>query len=272
MKLKNELITPERAEQLLKLNVRNRDVRPNHVSFLSRQMINGTWRENNGDTIRISKSDVLLDGQHRLLAVIESGISFNFLIAYDIDDDIMPTIDTGAIRRVQDVFKIEDIKNSTNISSGIRSFLYLTKSDKLETGEKLSNEEILEEYYKRPDFYQEVHNKATSWYFGLNKAVPVTFIFANYCFIHDNNPKNIDDNFDDNFDMIFGGMNIQLRIIHLFRNQVINSKISKYKRMSRLYMQAIFNKTYNAIVKDKDLKVLKFTDDEKFPNIKFDAK
>lgn len=68
------LVTPEMAVKLLNGNEDNRKLRPSVVREYAIYMQSGQWREN-GETIAITKKGTLLNGQHRLHAVIASGVS-----------------------------------------------------------------------------------------------------------------------------------------------------------------------------------------------------
>lgn len=70
-----EFITPETATELLELNTHNyRNVSPASVAKLVQTMKAGQW-EPNAEAIVINEDGILVDGQHRLHAVIESGVS-----------------------------------------------------------------------------------------------------------------------------------------------------------------------------------------------------
>lgn len=71
----------------------NRPLSDQHVSRIARQIKSGKWRFN-GDTIKISDSEDVLDGQHRLWAVIEAKKPIDTLIVYGIAKDAFATIDT----------------------------------------------------------------------------------------------------------------------------------------------------------------------------------
>lgn len=66
---KVETITPDIAKTMLGENVNNRRISHDNVNMFAREMRNGEWRFN-GEAIKFSKDGRLLDGQHRLLAVI----------------------------------------------------------------------------------------------------------------------------------------------------------------------------------------------------------
>lgn len=99
-------ITPETASQWLKANSRNRPVRRRHVEFLAGEMTRGEWQVN-GQAIVISDNEEVLDGQHRLMAIIESGETVRTLVVYGIKPDAFKTIDTGAARTGKDALALE---------------------------------------------------------------------------------------------------------------------------------------------------------------------
>jgi hypothetical protein len=94
-------ITPEIAAQWLKSNRLNRPVRRTVWEGYSQQMSEGKWKVN-GQAIIIAENEDILDGQHRLLAVIDAGCSIQSLVVYGISAEAFATIDTGAVRTPAD--------------------------------------------------------------------------------------------------------------------------------------------------------------------------
>lgn len=90
------LVTPKYAEELLKMNTDNRKVRQTKVDSLAESMKKGEWELSN-DAIVISEGNVLLNGQHRLLAVIKSGVPCNFIIYTGAPDSAFGIMDTPAL-------------------------------------------------------------------------------------------------------------------------------------------------------------------------------
>lgn len=100
-------VTPELARRLIeKSNYGNRKVRTGVVKKYAKIMKNGDWRFS-PETISISKSGRLLNGQHRMLAVIESGITCRFLFATGFEDEVFSVLDRGAVRSRADALKID---------------------------------------------------------------------------------------------------------------------------------------------------------------------
>ena len=83
------LITTEIAKELIKLNVRNyRNVNPNVVHKYSNDISKNLW-EKNGEAIVISKDGILRNGQHRLNAIIKSGVPVVMYMIFDADNCVM---------------------------------------------------------------------------------------------------------------------------------------------------------------------------------------
>lgn len=69
-----ELITPDLAKQYLKKNSScNKVLDECKVNFIIERIISGKW-DSNGDAIYLDHGDVLVNGQHRMHAIIRSGI------------------------------------------------------------------------------------------------------------------------------------------------------------------------------------------------------
>jgi hypothetical protein len=100
-----ETITPTTAAAWLRANRLNRPVRASHVTFLAREMAEEKWMMN-GQAIIISENEDVLDGQHRLLAIIESGATIRSLVIYGVKREAFKTIDTGIVRTAADAIAV----------------------------------------------------------------------------------------------------------------------------------------------------------------------
>ena len=131
------LITPEIASLILeKHNLSNRHISTNIVDQLCADMRHGRFKADNGETIIFSKEGLLNDGQHRLSAVVKSGIGQVFTIAFGRDRASRLTVDTGIKRTIGHVLgllgkpygntlaaaakRVESFRNTGNITSSGR--------------------------------------------------------------------------------------------------------------------------------------------------------
>ena len=93
-------ITPNVAAKLLENNPSNRPVSRTKVAEYIRQLLNGEWQTTH-QGILLGKGDILLDGQHRLLAIVECGVAVKCLVSRD-DERTSPVdlmVDAG-LRRI----------------------------------------------------------------------------------------------------------------------------------------------------------------------------
>ncbi len=88
----------ELIEKLLEINTNNIPPAKAKITQYSKLMESGRWCYN-GDSIRVSKSGVLLDGQNRLMAAKLVGKTLVCDLVVGLNDDVFTTIDTGRIRR-----------------------------------------------------------------------------------------------------------------------------------------------------------------------------
>lgn len=90
-----EIITPERAKELLARNADFQRKRNYHrVDLYAADMESGAWVYN-GDAIRIDNAGRLIDGQHRLAAIVKSGTSQPMNVVTGLDPACFATIDRG---------------------------------------------------------------------------------------------------------------------------------------------------------------------------------
>lgn len=122
-KIETITLTPELATELLDHNQLNRPLRDQHVQRIARQIVDGKWRFN-GDTIKVANTGDVLDGQHRLWAVIEAKKPIETIIVRGIERDAFATIDTlRAVRSGADVLALNGATNYRNIISSSLTWL-----------------------------------------------------------------------------------------------------------------------------------------------------
>lgn len=110
MILEEKLITPEIASDMLTRNRGNRPLRPRTWQAYAADMKAGKWMRTH-EAIAVSASGWLINGQHRLTAIANSGISQTFWVAtYDDAESAMDLpIDFGARRNLSDILGEEKI-------------------------------------------------------------------------------------------------------------------------------------------------------------------
>ena len=112
------LITPVQADIMLRRNF-NRGMRPGTVTQIKRDMRGGDFAISN-DMIAFSEDRTLLNGQHRLKAIVESGVSAVCFIGYGFSKEEQSKMDGGAKRNLHDVAVLDGISISKYMDSVAR--------------------------------------------------------------------------------------------------------------------------------------------------------
>ena len=118
-------IAPDLAlEWLEKTNTNNRKVSQKHVDRLARDMTDGKWVLTHSG-IAFGPDGTLLDGQHRLWAIVESGVSVEMFVWRNVEPEAMMTIDCGKTRSMADILNIagENGDVSKNHLAALRGML-----------------------------------------------------------------------------------------------------------------------------------------------------
>ena len=106
-------VTPAMAEDWLRNNFRNRPVSQDVVAAYARDMVNGVWIPTH-QGLAFNARDELIDGQHRLMAIIKSDKTIRCMVTFGIPCEIegsrmtpMDAVDRGRTRSVADQLKIQ---------------------------------------------------------------------------------------------------------------------------------------------------------------------
>lgn len=117
-------LTPEYAAELLTRNPRNRKMSAKNYRVIHRAVTNGEWALN-GEAIKISVNNEILDGQHRCLVVKDTGITIPTIIIRGLPAETQDTMDTGKSRGLNDFLTMNDEKNVTTLGALIRRFMVM---------------------------------------------------------------------------------------------------------------------------------------------------
>lgn len=179
-------LTVETATKLLEHNTLNRPISDVHVQRIARQIAQGKWRFN-GDTIKVSEDGDVLDGQHRLWAVIEAKKPVDTIIVYGIARDAFATIDT--LRRMRsgaDVLALNGVSRYRQPVCSALQWLLRWQRDVIETWRapqnRIENADVEECYVAHPAIVNSVER--TMRLRGL--ANPGVMAFLYYVFANHN--------------------------------------------------------------------------------------
>ena len=255
---KVETITPEIAKTMLGENVNNRRISRDNVNLFAREIRNGEWRFN-GEAIKFSKDGRLLDGQHRLLAVIAADKPLTTLVIRGLEDETQQTMDSGKTRTLGE-------KNSTQLASLARA-VYLADQLGMEAAAqndlKPTRGEIISFIDQTPQLADVL--AASRAFRSQSGDMLTSSMFASlwWTFAH------IDTDAADRFFMsLASGANLQADDpILILRNTLMAQphKAGRSTRDNRVRIAALTIKAWNKWRKGKPLRQLKFSAGESFP-------
>jgi hypothetical protein len=263
MEFKKVLITPDMAKSLLEKNKNNRSVKMPLVLRYANEMINDNWNENTAEMIKITDEGNVIDGQHRLMAVVKSNKSVFFYVAYGLSQEAFKYLDTGSVRTAGDVLKIDGVRNYNNIAAIISAYHSLKRTANIDVqkNHRLTNSQLLSKYNENPEFWQFVCRKAENWYHSFAKIIPKSSLgafFATFHIINSDDAENF-------MNQLCLGLNVKNKTIELLRKRLIQEKLATKKSSLSVRNSLVF-KTWNLYRKNESVKVLKFDPDkEDFP-------
>lgn len=115
-------VSPTLAANMLTRNHSNRPLSQATVNKYASAMKRGEWQLN-GEPIIIFKDDGVGNGQHRLHAIVKSGVEIETLVVRGIERETFPTMDGLRPRGAADVLSMSDEKNTFRLASGARCYL-----------------------------------------------------------------------------------------------------------------------------------------------------
>lgn len=265
MQIITEEIGPGKAAIYMEKNVKNRAIKPRALQRLVDQMNDGEWKENTGEAIKFARDGTLIDGQHRLQAVINSGKTFKFLVIKGLNKEVFEVIDTGKARNAGDALHLMGVKNYYNISALIRNYLYLRagrilnkQNDAVSTSHK-----IIEAYEEDPQGWHDVNQKASILYQTISKIITQTMIGCYYKFFSEQEPEET----EVFFQKLCSGVGIsdERDPIAVLRKIFIENAISD-KRLTNSAKNAYMIVTWNSHLLGKKYKVIPYNYlKDKFP-------
>lgn len=130
VEIKRIEITPKMAAEFLEKNFSdNRNIRNSVIEQYASDMRNERWTES-GETIKFDEYGNLVDGQHRLQAVIKSGKTVAFFVVYGLKESAMTNIDIGARRTASDALKVFGITDNQQAKGTLAKRILLHEAGK----------------------------------------------------------------------------------------------------------------------------------------------
>ena len=274
MQTKVELITPEIARVYLAQNCGNRKVSKYMVNMYSEAMKRGEWMLN-GESIKFDVDGNLIDGQHRLHALIEANISLELLVVRGLQRSAFKTLDVGKKRTAGDCLSIEGIANYNTVAAIVRMYMKMREKD----GEltlfskvgnpnclgslkcELTNAQVLAEYHEHSGEYDEITRFTFKLYNDM-RLLPTSLLGAYISFLIIYMGKEKQKVFDF-FSQCIVGEKIGSSSIS-FLHKLLVKRSNKTVIVNYTDLDKYIKKVWNLFITGKDVKVVYIKKDEKY--------
>lgn len=115
-------VTPEMASEWLDLNVHNRKLRESRVASFVGTLERSQWTLT-GDSIVFDEHGHLINGQHRLKSIVESGVPVRLLVLRGVPTEAQEVMDGNLPRQLADALKLRGYTDTFVLASSL-TFLY----------------------------------------------------------------------------------------------------------------------------------------------------
>ena len=269
MKARIVTITPGVAKEMLINNTHNRKVSESKVHLWAESMKRGEWTLN-GEAIKIADDGTILDGQHRLYAVIESGVTIQSLVVSGLPKQSQETMDTGKQRTLADVLTLRGYRNATDVSGIVTGIIRWEKySPKTAfqngSGCSVTNGEAIQFIEQHPEVLDiPTRVRSCSKYSHIQRRI-LGVLYYEFGKV---SPENV----DFFFDKLENGADMSATDpILVLRNTIARLKNNHHGELNPLYVAAICIKAWNLYLDGGQCKLLRFTQGgaspEQFPKV-----
>ncbi|PXV66915.1 hypothetical protein CLV62_104176 [Dysgonomonas alginatilytica] len=271
-------VTPESAQEILeKYNIKNRDVNEIHIGFLANQMIRDMWIERSGLAIKFDENMNMVDGQQRLLSIIESGKPQNLLSICNVDQRAFEILDTQRTRTASDTFKISGYQYHVQLAALTKRYMLLIRHtldyNISSKRQKITPNDQLNEYRCNKELYDEILQKGIKLNSAYNILTTTDYCgFISYLIKHKGHEPEKVYSFFNQFASIERCICISIEEV---RRRLVNARNSGKRDKNRKYVKrsglsdslktSYIAIAWNAFITNRhDLQEIRFEDGEHF--------
>jgi hypothetical protein len=261
-----ELISADIAYELLtEQNKHNRPLDPRTVSQYAADMRAGRF-DANGETIKLDRDQQLVDGQHRLMAVVETELAQWFLVVRELSPKARDTVDIGRRRNLGQQLGLDGEKSGATLAAAAR-MVYAYEQTGVPVTKMLAvkptDQQLRDVLARHPG----IHNSAERWTRGILSLSRATIVGLHYLFT---SVDKIDA--DNYFQLLASGAGLEAKHpILVLRDRLMREQLINGRSLDVKVATAFTIRAFNAYRKQERLAKLQWGGggaDATFPRIK----
>lgn len=246
------LISPTYAQHLLTKNISNRPISKRTVERYALEMQENKWITN-GDTIKISTSGKLIDGQHRLMAIVSTGLSIVMGVCHNVPDNAFVTYDKGKRRGHADDLAIAGFTYRNHAAAINRIYYSWSICDDKKNfyanyGRQKVTDQMLLDYAKQK---KTILDEALLIGIQLKNITSITIVGVAYSILQEIDKSEAEVFFEIINDGIFREKYDPMKML---RDRLLRSPVSSFKEQTMIL--ALIFKAWNLSKKGKKVKSL----------------
>jgi hypothetical protein len=268
----SQKLTADDARNLLEKNVwydresdgrTNRPISKLRVGQYASAMLRGEWRLTH-QGIAFDLQGKLIDGQHRLLALVQAAetqpeIEVEFQINEDVDTEVFDVVDTGNMRSGKDILALLGERDPLNLNAAVRHLYLFYNVPHFQWGRtRVTNHQIREMLSEHPTIRDEVVTSKKLVPIGITGTAAAVGLYV--CReVHAPGMEEF-------VDGLRHGAGLEKRDPRLtFRNFLIRSKSVGVRRYDTRTHLAMWIKTWNDFQAGRERDVIRWATTELFP-------
>ena len=265
-----EFIDPEKAQEYLDQGVKNRRVRKKLVERFAAAMSAGHWKLT-GESIKFNTKGEMVDGQHRLRAIIESGKTIEIVVDRNVPDEAFMELDTGGTRTPGDLLQVAGYDYTNGVASAIRNIISIYEIEAGSIGpvslakRRIPSETLLEWAEEYGEALTESVKLTMSREMRSVCGPPAMFGALRFIFTQANRKGA-----EEFFTMLIDGLGFEHARqdpVYQLRRHLLMMRDSKLKKRPNFYKAAITIKAWNAFQDRETITTLRYSEAEAWPEI-----
>lgn len=259
--IKVELVTidPNMAAQWLEFNTNNRTLDQNTVEKFASDVAARRWSLN-GETVKFDREGRLIDGQHRLSAIVAANTPARMMVVTGLEPESQMTVDIGRIRSTGQQLSLMGIANGNELTAAAVVLYRLTQHpEKVWAVSNMPSKPEQLEFIKRNlDVLQSCCALATRAYAptGMRKAPYAAAAASAHLSGRGVEFIQFHDGFTSGANLSEGDPRLELR------NRALRYKRHRTSTWDQQVMTAFVIKAFNAYLEGREIKLLRFYRDE----------